>query len=140
MSADAPPGPGLRRIRLAAAALLLCAGCAATAHSTGLPPDSSPDPSPSATRVDPVEQCADSVAYWVRYLVTPGNDQGFDYQEMGLSGGENDIVNALLPTARATVQRQGPSAAQADALAQARPRCRAYLAAASGSPAPGWPR
>lgn len=125
---------GPYRIFLLAAALLLCSACAAQPGS--------PAPSPTATRVDPVEECASSVAYWVRYLVTPGSDMGLDYQEMGLSGGENDIVQVLLPAAGSTAKRQGPPAAQAYALQQARPRCRSYLARLGASPssAPGWPR
>ncbi|MFC1408747.1 hypothetical protein ACEZCY_05560 [Streptacidiphilus sp. N1-12] len=89
-----------------------------------------------------MEECADSVAYWVRYLLTPGSDTGLDYQEMGLSSGENDIVRALLPATAATAKRQGLSLAQADALTQARPRCRAYLLALGPSPsaAGGWPQ
>ena len=125
---------GPYRIFLLAAALLLCSACAAQPGS--------PAPSPTATRVDLVEECASSVAYWVRFLVTPGSDMGLDYQEMGLSGGENDIVRVLLPAAGNTAKRQGLPAAQAYALQQARPRCRSYLArlAASPSSAPGWPQ
>ncbi|MFC1406439.1 MULTISPECIES: hypothetical protein [Streptacidiphilus] len=129
---------GPRRISLIAIALLLCSGCAAQPRSTA----PSPTATATATGVDPVEECADSVAYWVRYLLTPGSDMGLDYQEMGLSGGENNIVQSLLPAARSTAQHQGLPAAQAYALAQARPRCRAYLVALAASPgsAPGWPK
>ncbi|TDU02858.1 hypothetical protein EDD99_1267 [Streptomyces sp. 846.5] len=127
---------GPYRIFLLAAALLLCSACAA--H----PGTAARSPSPTATRVDALEECASSVAYWVRYLVTPGSDMGLDYQEMGLSGGENDIVRALLPAAGSTAKGQGLPAAQAYALQQARPRCRSYLArlAASPSSAAGWPQ
>lgn len=128
---------GPHRIRLVAAALLLCSACAACATQSR-----SAAPSPAASRVDPVEECASSVAYWVRYLITPGSDTGLDYQEMGLSGGENDIVRALVPAAGTTAKAQGLPAAQVYALQQARPRCRAYLAriGASHSSAPGWPQ
>ena len=85
--------------------------------------------SPRSTAADPVGDCAVSVAYWTRQLLSPGGDEGLDYQEMGLSDGEYTIVRALVPTTRPVAVSKGLQAAQNFALDQARPRCRAYLAA-----------
>lgn len=130
------------RICLIAITLLLCSACADHPRSPAPPPSTTTSTTTAATTADLVEECADSVAYWVRYLLTPGSDSGLDYQEMGLSGGENDIVRDLLPAAGSTAKRQGLPAAQSYALTQAGPRCQSYLLALSATPnsAPGWPK
>lgn len=108
---------------------------------------SAPAPTASSTSasrpVSLVDECASAIAYWVGQALTPGADQGYDYQEMGLTATEYKILLATVVSARPVAQKSGLSAAQAYALGSARPQCAAYLAAQSASPSAssgGWPQ
>ena len=90
-----------------------------------------------------VDECASAIAYWAGQALTPGADQGYDYQEMGLTATEYKILLAIIPSARPVAQKSGLPAAQAYALGSARPQCAAYLASQSAAPSAsshGWPQ
>jgi hypothetical protein len=90
-----------------------------------------------------IEECASAIAYWVGQALTPGADQGYDYQEMGLTATEYKILLAIVASARPVAQKSGLPAAQAYALGSARPQCAAYLASWPDTPgvsSGGWPQ
>ncbi|MFF1282072.1 hypothetical protein ACFVY4_15105 [Streptomyces sp. NPDC058299] len=123
------PRPGVRFLvcGLLAVPVSLCAtGCGgpegsahpprgATDRSTHPPPGdtgpasaSAPAPaSPSAA--SDTDLCTRIVAYWSRRAL--GDDTYGDYQSMGLSHGQYQILRDVVDAARVTLQRQGPAAA-----------------------------
>lgn len=123
------------RATLLAAAVLAAAGCSASTPSVRASARA------SASAPNPAEACARLVGYWAEQEATPNSDWGLDYQERGLSQGENAILLSLLPAARSLAARQGVSAVGPAATGWARPRCRAYLAGAGATASPGpWPQ
>ena len=126
------------------AALLVAVAACSDAPSTGTSRRAPTATTPaSATAVaDPVATCSQRISYWAGQLVTPGSDWGLDYQEMGLSDGENAILESLLPQARRVASARGVSAARAYALAAARPGCTAHLASprTDRGPNAAWPQ
>ncbi len=90
---------------------------------------------------DPAAECARSIGYWARTLVTPGSDWGLDYQEMGLSSGEYSILQNLLPTARTLARQEDPSVIESTVQREAAGPCLDHVAALPSSPGPsGWPQ
>ncbi|MFE7839749.1 hypothetical protein ACFU53_27940 [Streptomyces sp. NPDC057474] len=85
-------------------------------------------PSPSAT--PPEELCAKLVAHWSRETLD-GDTYG-DYQSMGLSNGQYDILREVVDAARAEKRRAGPAAAQRLIDRRARAGCREWYR--SGGP------
>ncbi|MFD0327534.1 hypothetical protein ACFQZC_03110 [Streptacidiphilus monticola] len=62
---------------------------------------------------------------------------------MGLSDGENDILQHLMPDARRLARQQGPDAVQSAVRRAAERPCRAYAASLPSSPtgpSNGWPQ
>ncbi|MGW4437508.1 hypothetical protein ACWELO_17375 [Streptomyces sp. NPDC004596] len=128
---------------LALSATLLTAGCARTGGanpSTGGPggpgapsgpgraahdsaaasPSSDAElsaPSPSSD----AELCAESVARWSRKVLDSGTYG--DYQSMGLSNGQYEILRAVVDAARAAERRQGADAADELIARRARAAC-----------------
>ncbi|MGW5372922.1 hypothetical protein ACWER6_11265 [Streptomyces sp. NPDC004009] len=123
---------------LALSATLLTAGCAragGASPSTGGPggpgapsgpghaahdsvaasPSSAPSPSSDA------ELCAESVARWSRKVLDSGTYG--DYQSMGLSNGQYEILRAVVDAARAAERRQGAGAADELIARRARAAC-----------------
>ncbi|MFE1910963.1 hypothetical protein [Streptomyces anandii] len=86
--------------------VLLVAGCGAGGGPPTAPePSASPSPhSPSAE-----ELCATVVTYWSR-KVLDSHTYG-DYQSMGLSNGQYEILRQVVDEARAVKKRQGAAAA-----------------------------
>lgn len=87
--------------------------------------------SPSATR--PEVLCARIVAHWSREVldaVTYG-----DYQSMGLSNGQYDILRSVVDAARAAKEREGATAADELIDRQSREACAARYR--SGGPGKG---
>lgn len=104
---------------LAAAALLAAAlpGCSAA-------PTPHAPPSPSATT--PQELCTSLITHWARVILDGGQGEDavrLDYQSMGLSGDQNEILRAVLDQARAEERDRGPDAARALAAREAARRC-----------------
>ena len=115
-------------------AVALVAGCSSQHAATA---------APASSGVSLADECASAIAYWTGQALTPGADQGYDYQEMGLSATEYQILLAVIPLARPVARQSGVAAAQAFAQRTARPRCAAYLASQSAAPSPsgkGWPQ
>ncbi|QJT06788.1 hypothetical protein G9272_12575 [Streptomyces asoensis] len=85
---------------------LLTVGCGASgsAGANGTP---SPPPSPSTT--SPEELCTRIVAHWSRQVLD-STTYG-DYQSMGLSNGQYEILRTVVDAARAAKKRQGADAA-----------------------------
>ncbi|MFE7934915.1 hypothetical protein ACFU6S_40590 [Streptomyces sp. NPDC057456] len=98
-------GPALPAALLAG---LLATGCGAfgTAGNSGTPP-TSPSPPPSTT--SPEELCARIVAHWSREVLD-STTYG-DYQSMGLSNGQYEILRTVVDAARAAKRSQGADAA-----------------------------
>ncbi|MFJ9719673.1 hypothetical protein ACIRPQ_27760 [Streptomyces sp. NPDC101213] len=100
-----------------------CAGPGATgAGST---------PSPSAT--PPAALCARIVAHWSREVLDGG---GYgDYQSMGLSDGQYEILRSVVDAARAVEKREGAPAADELIVRRSREDCAARYR--SGTPGGG---
>lgn len=94
----------------ALATVLLAAGCGPSgrpgAPAPSLPPPA-PAPSPAATA--PKDVCARVVAHRAREVLD-GTAYG-DYQSMGLSNGQYDILRDAVAAARPVRERQGTAAA-----------------------------
>ena len=87
-----PRSVAVRMAALAGAALLLGA-CG------GAPDRPSAEPTTSRLRT-PAETCTLQVGYWAAELVKATTDQGYDYQEMGLTAPDYRLVLAITKEAR----------------------------------------
>ncbi|MDW8808224.1 hypothetical protein P1P68_26420 [Streptomyces scabiei] len=108
---------------------VLAAGC--TAPGTPDAVASARDggaPSPSATPRE--EVCAKLVTYWAREVLDSGAYG--DYQSMGLSNGQYEILRTVVDAARAERRRTGPGAADRLIERRARTDCEAWYR--SGGP------
>jgi hypothetical protein len=76
---------------------------------------------PSAATTSPEDLCARVVAHWSRKVLD--SDTYGDYQTMGLSNGQYDILRKVVDAARATKKRQGAEAADELIGRQARAGC-----------------
>ena len=111
---------------------VLATGCTASGTTDG--PTSTRgggSPSPSATPRE--ELCAKVVAYWSRQVLDSGTYG--DYQSMGLSNGQYEILRAVVDAARAEKRRTGPKAADRLIDRRARTDCEAWYR--SGGPGEG---
>ncbi|WP_133910174.1 hypothetical protein [Streptomyces sp. NBC_00582] len=102
------------------------AACGDTARSGG-----TPSASPSTT--SPEELCTRVVAHWSREVLD-SHTYG-DYQSMGLSNGQYDILRSVVDAARAEKKRQGADAADALIDREARAGCADWYR--SGGPGEG---
>ncbi|MEU2058720.1 hypothetical protein [Streptomyces sp. NPDC013455] len=97
----------------------------ATHSAPGLasPPPASPavPPAASPSRPSPAELCTRLVVSWSREVLD-GDTYG-DYQSMGLSGGQYEILRAVVTAARVAERRQGEAAARKLIDRQARRAC-----------------
>ncbi|MEV6781655.1 hypothetical protein [Streptomyces sp. NPDC051098] len=105
--------------------LCTCALLAATAACAGgsAAPGGGPSPSPSPRTTSPQELCEKLITHWSRVVLDGGDRAELDYQAMGLSGGQNEILLAVVAAARTEQRSRGPSAASALIDRQARSRC-----------------
>ncbi|MCX5370645.1 hypothetical protein [Streptomyces sp. NBC_00103] len=97
------PGPAFPAALLAG---LLATGCGATG-SAGT--SGTPSPSASASTTPPEELCTRIVAHWSREVLD--STAYGDYQSMGLSNGQYEILRTVVDAARAAKKRQGADAA-----------------------------
>jgi hypothetical protein len=116
-----------RTITAGLALALLLTGCGSAAAPRADAPTTPPRP-------DPVDACARQLTYWADEDLRGAPDQGFDYQERGLTGAQADALADLLADARA----QGDAVAPDWVAAQARERC-ADLVTRPSSTGGGWP-
>lgn len=84
-------------------------------------PTGSASPVPRTT--SPQELCERLISHWARVVLDGGEQANLDYQAMGLSGGQNEILLAVLTAARVELKRQGPDAASKLIDRQAAARC-----------------
>ncbi|MER5485215.1 hypothetical protein ABT024_18575 [Streptomyces sp. NPDC002812] len=114
------PAP-LRALAAAATTALLAAaplGCAG--GDPGTPPSSTSAP-PA-----PQDVCTRLITHWAGVILDAGEGEDavrLDYQSMGLSGGQNDILHAVLADARAERDAKGPAAARELTAREAERRC-----------------
>ena len=97
-------GCGLALVLVASGA---CAGCGSSDSGSRTAAARTTSAAPSATA--PEALCARVVTYWSR-KVLDSHTYG-DYQTMGLSNGQYDILRNVVDAARATKKRQGAAAA-----------------------------
>ncbi|MFD3544942.1 hypothetical protein ACFWUW_04860 [Streptomyces sp. NPDC058655] len=128
-------GPAPASARTAAAAAALAAALAAGCSGGGAPaaPAGSAAPgAPTAPRApaprttSPQELCARLIGHWSGVLLDAGEGRdsvGLDYQAMGLSGAQNDILRAVVSAARAEERTAGRAAGRALAAREAELRC-----------------
>ncbi|MFI2349114.1 hypothetical protein ACH492_19090 [Streptomyces sp. NPDC019443] len=84
-------------------------------------PTSSASPAPRST--PPQELCERLISHWARVVLDGGEQANLDYQAMGLSGGQNEILLDVVTAARAEQKRQGTDAARKLIDRQAADRC-----------------
>ncbi|MFF5186294.1 hypothetical protein ACFY30_21390 [Streptomyces sp. NPDC000345] len=89
--------------------LALLAGVSATACGDPAGHGTARSPSPSPATTAPEELCTRLVAHWSREALD-GGTYG-DYQSMGLSNGQYEILRSVVDAARAEKKRHGADAA-----------------------------
>ena len=121
-----------RTLTLALLIGVSAAGCGGgpgdpTGGSAGTAPGASP-PSPSGASSGPprplsgAELCVSAVGYWAREILDGGVPYG-DYQSMGLSNRQYDILREVVAAARAAKRQQGERAADELTDRQVRRTC-----------------
>ncbi|WP_328559887.1 hypothetical protein [Streptomyces coelicoflavus] len=91
---------------------------AGTAHSASTSPAASRPPRP----LSGTELCVSAVGYWARAMLDGGEPYG-DYQSMGLSNRQYDILRHVVEAARATKRTQDVRAAEELIGRQTREAC-----------------
>ncbi|WP_460064463.1 hypothetical protein [Streptomyces sp. YKOK-I1] len=112
-------------------ASLSAAACGDTARSEAHAASAPSSVSPSTT--SPEELCTRVVAHWSREVLD-SHTYG-DYQSMGLSNGQYDILRSVVDAARAEKKREGAAAADALIDREARTGCEDWYR--SGGPGEG---
>lgn len=103
---------------------LALAGCGSgfsSGSSSG--PSTQPRPSPAPGTTSPQTLCSKLISHWARVVVDGGAQADLDYQAMGLSGGQNEILLAVVAAARTEERTQGRPAAEKLIDRQASGRC-----------------
>ncbi|MEU0226100.1 hypothetical protein ABZ177_17285 [Streptomyces sp. NPDC006284] len=104
--------PGLLTLALPLPLFAAAAGCAGPGEETGATGVPAPA-SASRTARPPLtgaQLCTSAVGYWAREMLAGATPYG-DYQSMGLSDRQYDILREVVDAARATRRAQGPRAA-----------------------------
>ncbi|WP_328298060.1 hypothetical protein OG389_09720 [Streptomyces sp. NBC_00435] len=108
-------GPAPRRISAAAATKTALLAAALLGCSPGNPQDSAgPGPGTTPPPMPPEQVCTLLITQWAGRILDAGEGDDavrLDYQSMGLSGGQNDILRAVVADARAEQRAKGPAAA-----------------------------
>ncbi|MEU2286781.1 hypothetical protein ABZ614_33455 [Streptomyces sp. NPDC013178] len=123
--------PGaIRLLGLACLAGALATGCGGFGHAEAKGTASG---TPSASATPPEDLCTRIVAHWSREVL---NSETYgDYQSMGLSNGQYEILRSVVDAARAEHRRQGAEAADELIDREARAGCVAWYR--SGGPGKG---
>ena len=107
------PRPGLTTLGFRLGLVLLTGGlatdCGTSGQGDATSTGRSASVSPSPRTTPPEELCARVVSYWSR-KVLDGTTYG-DYQSMGLSNGQYEILRTVVDAAREEKKRQGAEAA-----------------------------
>lgn len=115
------------------AAAALVTGCDGGTTASAPPSSPSPrSPSPSAATT-PEELCTRLVGHWAREVLD--SDTYGDYQSMGLSNGQYEILRRVVDSARAEKKHRGADAADESIDREAREGCVAWYR--SGGPGEG---
>ncbi|MFD7261772.1 hypothetical protein [Streptomyces sp. NPDC059874] len=117
-------GPAPRRATTACAATALL-GAALLGCAPNTPASDTPA-SPAPHTTSPQDLCTALITHWAGVILDAGEDRdaiGLDYQAMGLSGGQNEILRAVLDEARAEQRTKGPTAARELTAREAARRC-----------------
>ncbi|WP_055491758.1 hypothetical protein [Streptomyces sp. TP-A0356] len=113
MGTGGVPRPGSAVLGLWSGLVLLTGGLATGCVNSGSTDASSTGrtvSAPAPPRATPPEElCARAVAYWSRKVLDSGTYG--DYQSMGLSNGQYEILRTVVDAARAETKRQGARAA-----------------------------
>ncbi|MFG2608144.1 hypothetical protein ACGFT2_32040 [Streptomyces sp. NPDC048514] len=126
---------------LALPALLCATGCDRSGGPRHTAPAHTPDPGtpaagtpPAASPVADADLCTRLVAHWAREVLDSGTYG--DYQSMGLSNGQYEILRGVVDAARGVRRRQGIARAEELIARQARAACteRYRHGAPSGGP------
>ncbi|GAA2128787.1 hypothetical protein [Streptomyces synnematoformans] len=121
-----------------AAALTACGGSDDTAGRGEESPSSSAAPSPSATSHEAV--CVRLITYWAHDQLKPGGGSQSDYQQKGLSDGQNTILLDVVELARKERRENGEAAGRALVEREVKKRCaERYEGEGSDAPSAGWP-
>ncbi|MEU5333788.1 hypothetical protein AB0G51_10690 [Streptomyces asoensis] len=121
-------GAAARLLGPALLAGLLTAGCGSPGAA-----DARSGPSAGPSTTSPGELCTRVVAHWAREVLD-STSYG-DYQSMGLSNGQYDILRTVVDAARTARKHQGPSAADELIDRETAERCAARYR--PGSPTEG---
>jgi len=108
----------------------LCTGCGGSGGPSAEPTRTA---TPSASTTSPEDLCTKVVAHWSR-KVLDSHTYG-DYQTMGLSNGQYDILRKVVDDARAVKKTRGAEAADALIGREARKGCRDWYR--TGGPSNG---
>ena len=109
----------------------LCTGCGSSGSGKRTTAGGTTSAAPSAT--PPEALCTRVVSYWSRKVLD--SDTYGDYQTMGLSNGQYDILRDVVDAARALKKRQGAEAADELIGRRAREGCRSWYR--TGGPSNG---
>ncbi|MEU9394378.1 hypothetical protein AB0D86_30840 [Streptomyces sp. NPDC048324] len=111
----------------------LCAGCGDSGSAGRASAGRSASPTPAATTTSPEDLCTRIVAHWSREVL---DSQTYgDYQTMGLSNGQYDILREVVDAARAEKKKHGARAADELIGREARAGCRDWYR--TGGPSNG---
>ncbi|MFG2571991.1 hypothetical protein [Streptomyces sp. NPDC048481] len=113
--------PALLAAAFAAATVTACDDGGPEHAATASPPPATSAPSPTSASTSPEELCTRIVAHWSRAMLD--SDTYGDYQSMGLSNGQYDILRSVVDAARAEKKRQGQAAAEKLIARQAHTGC-----------------
>ncbi|GAA2510250.1 hypothetical protein [Streptomyces gobitricini] len=93
----------------------LLAGCSPRPPSDGDPKSPSPHPT------SPIELCVSLIGHWAREELA--GRAGGDFMQKGLSGGQNEILTAVVAAARDERERSGAAGAERVVTAETNRRC-----------------
>ncbi|MFJ8145237.1 hypothetical protein ACIQ6R_09195 [Streptomyces sp. NPDC096048] len=127
--------PGLLTLALTLPAAALAAGCddsgaerpgsGDTARATATVTASASASASAQGSLSGEELCTSAVGYWAHEMLAGKTPYG-DYQSMGLSNRQYDILREVVDAARATRRDQGPAAAEEVTDRQVRASCAAH--------------
>ncbi|GAA3557833.1 MULTISPECIES: hypothetical protein [Streptomyces] len=106
---------------LALLAAVSVAGCGDPGAGSDAPESRASANSPSPSATPPARLCANLIGYWARRSLT-GDTYG-DYQSMGLSDGQYEILRKVVDGARAERKRAGERSADRSIDHRARELC-----------------
>ncbi|MEC4019732.1 hypothetical protein [Streptomyces sp. H27-D2] len=130
-----------RTVPRPAAPLVAALALAASLLACGPGAGSKPAAGPSPATTSPQDLCTRLIVHWANDQLRPDGGDGGDYQEFGLSDGQNNILIDVLAHAKTERKDHGPAAARELIKREAKQRCESRYASRGASPAPagGWP-